>query len=324
MLTYRAQVIDGHIQVGLQEAPTPEPGPEQLLVRVHAAGLNRGTLIALHRAVESGTPVPLGMEAAGEVVRGGSHARAFRAGDRVMGRCAAGHSEYVLMDVHDAMRVPERLSWTQAAALPIVTMVVYDMLVAQGRLAAGEWLLVTGVSSGVGVAALQLAKALGAHVIGTSGSEEKLRHLKTLGLDVGLATRRPDFHDAILAATEGRGVDLAINTVGGSVFAECVRSLAFQGRLAMVGYLDGILECPLDLAALHSNRLTLFGVSSKKLSPAQRGRIVQGVTRDVLPLVDEGRLLPVIDKAFAWNELDRAIAYMESDAQLGKVVLTVQ
>src|SRR5262249_42967474 len=114
-------------------------------------------------------------------------------------------------------------------------MVVHDMLVAQGGLKAGEWLLVTGVSAGVGVAALQAAKAIGAKVIGTSGSSEKLKKLSALGLDVGIETRKPDFHDAVMKATGGKGVDLVVNNVGGSVFAECIRCLAFQGRLATVG-----------------------------------------------------------------------------------------
>ncbi|CAM5203068.1 NADPH:quinone reductase-like Zn-dependent oxidoreductase OS=Castellaniella defragrans OX=75697 GN=HNR28_001595 PE=4 SV=1 [Castellaniella defragrans] len=322
MHTYRAQVVDDRIQLSPQEIATPEPGAHQLLVRVHAAGMNRGELLALHRKGAS-APVPLGMEAAGEVLRAGPDTAPFQAGARVMGRCAGSYSEYALMDARDAMPIPERLSWTQAAALPIATMVVYDMLVAQGHLAAREWLLVAGISSGVGVTALQLAKALGARVIGTSGSERKLQVLKEQGLEVGLRTREPDFHDAVMAATDGRGANLVVNAVGGSVFSECLRSMALGGRLAMVGYLDGSQESALDLAALHSRRLTLFGVSSKQLTPEQRQRLVQGVVRDVLPLWADGRLAPLIDRTYAWDQLPQAVAYLESDTQLGKVVVTV-
>ena len=300
----------------------PEPGPHQLLIRVHAAGMNRGELLALHRR-GPGTIVPLGMEAAGEVVRTGADTAPFQAGERVMGRCAAAYSEYALMDARDAMTIPESLSWTQAASLPIATMVVYDMLVGQGHLAAHEWLLVTGISSGVGVTALQLAKALDARVIGTSGSARKLRALTRQGLDVGLHTREPDFHEAVMEATQGHGANLAVNTVGGTVFSECVRSLALEGRLALVGYLDGSQESPLDLGALHARRLTVFGVSSKQLTPEQRHRLVQGVVRDVRPLWADGRLVPLIDRTFAWNELPQAVAYLESDEQLGKVVISV-
>src|SRR5258706_4281551 len=159
--------------------------------------------------------------------------------------------------------VPASLSWEDAAEVPITFLVVYDMLVAQGNLKAGEWLLVTGVSSGVGVAALQAGKALGAKVIGTSGSREKLERLKKLGLDIAIETRKPDFSKQVLEATGGQGVNLVVNNVGGSVFAETIKCLAYQGRHATVGYLDGVLESKIDIEALHSKRLKLFGVSHK-------------------------------------------------------------
>lgn len=320
MRAHTARLVDDRIRIEPRDTPIPGPGAQQLLVRVRAAGLNRGELLAL-RKQPPGAPAVLGIEAAGEVVRAGADAGPFQAGDRVMGRCRAAFADYALLDAHEAMAVPERLSWIQAAALPIATMVVYDMLIAQGRLAAGEWLLVTGISSGVGVAALQLAKALGARVIGTSGSARKLADLERLGLDVGLHTRAADFHDAVMAATGGRGAGLAVNIVGGSVFAECVRCLAFEGRLATVGYMDGVLEGRLDLAALHARRLTVFGVSSKGCGPEERRRIVRGVAERVLPLVADGRLVPAIDRVFPFGELEAAITRMESDEQLGKIVV---
>ncbi|MGE4452191.1 zinc-binding dehydrogenase [Castellaniella sp.] len=319
MRAHAARLVDDRIRIESRDVPVPEPGPRQLLVRVCAAGLNRGELLAL-RKQPAGTQAILGIEAAGEVVRAGADAGPFKAGDRVMGRCRAAFADYALLDAHDALVVPERLSWAQAAALPIAAMVVYDMLIAQGRLVEDEWLLVTGISSGVGVTALQLAKALGARVIGTSGSAGKLAALERLGLDVGLRTRAPDFHDAVMAATGGRGANLIVNIAGGSVFAECVRTLAFEGRLATVGYMDGVLEGRLDLAALHARRLTIFGVSSKGCGPERRRRIVQGVAERVLPLVADGRFAPAIDRVFPFDELEAAIARMESDEQLGKIV----
>lgn len=322
MRTYGAQLIDGRIRIERQDVPTPQPGPRQLLIRMRAAGLNRGELLALHAQPRpSGQTASLGIEAAGDVVQAGDDTLPFQIGDRIMGRCRGAFSDYVLIDVDDAMAVPERLSWSQAAAVPIATMVVYDMLMAQGRLAAGEWLLVAGISSGVGVAALQLAKALGARVIGTSGSAQKLADLERLGLDVGLCTRAADFRGAVMDATGGQGADLIVNIVGGTVFAECIRSLAFEGRLATVGYMDGVLEGQLDLAALHARRLTIFGVSSKGCGPARRRRIVQGVADQVLPLFADGRITPLIDKAFPFDDLAAAIAHMESDEQLGKIVI---
>jgi NADPH:quinone reductase-like Zn-dependent oxidoreductase len=221
------------------------------------------------------------------------------------------------------MWVPGRLSWEEAAATPLVFLVVYDMLVAQGHLVAGQWLLVTGVSSGVGVAALQTARALGARVIGTSGSADKLARLEKLGLDVGIRTRAGDFHEAVLKATDGQGANLVVNNVGGTVFAECIKSLAFQGRLAIVGHMDRTLSAPLDLEALHSKRLTVFGVSNRFRTAPQRAETVRGFVHDVLPYLEDGRLRPLVDKVFAFDDLPAAIAFMESDAQVGKIVVKV-
>src|SRR5256886_9929579 len=182
--------------LGVGEKPQPQPGPDQLLVRVRAASLNRGELIRGQGLIKAGTEKPAGMDAAGEVV--GTN-------ERVMGRLPGAFAEYGVMDKQDAIPIPATLSWEEAAAVPITFLVVYDMLVQQGCLKAGEWLLVTGVSAGVGVAALQAGKALGAKVIGTSGAAEKLKKLSALGLDVAVNTRKPDFHDAVMKATEGKG-----------------------------------------------------------------------------------------------------------------------
>lgn len=305
-------------KVELRDTPAPEPKPGELLVRVRAAALNRGELLG---GKAGASAKPGGGECAGEIVKLGDGVTGFAAGDRVMGRCGGGFAEYALTDAREAMRAPTRLSWDEAAATPLVFLVVYDMLVAQGHLAAGQWLLVTGVSSGVGVAALQMARALGARVIGTSGSDDKLARLAGLGLDVGVRTRTGDFHDAVMKATDGKGVNLVVNNVGGSVFAECLRSLAFEGRIAIVGHLDRVMTSPLDLEALHSKRLTVFGVSNRLRNAAQRAETVRGFVRDILPFLEDGRLKPAVDKAFAFEELPAAIAFMESDAQVGKIVM---
>lgn len=308
----------GGTKVELRETATPEPKPGEILVRVRATALNRGELLP----GKAGAPAkPGGGECAGDVVKVGDDVSGVSTGDRVMGRCSGGFAAYAVIDAREAMPVPARLSWEAAAAAPLVFLVVYDMLVAQGRLAAGQWLLVTGISSGVGVAALQTAKVLGARVIGTSGSGEKLARLETLGLDVGLRTRTGDFHDAVMKATDGKGVNLVVNTVGGSVFPECIRALAFEGRLAMVGYLDRVLTAPLDLAALHGQRLTLFGVSNRHRSAAQRAETVRGFVKDLLPRFEDGRLRPLVDRVFGFEDLPAAITFMEGDAQVGKIVV---
>jgi NADPH2:quinone reductase len=297
----------------LREAPMPKPGSDQVLVRVRAAGLNRGEFLR-HGLTKPGAPKVGGTEGAGEVE--GS-------GERVMGRLPASFAEYAVMDKADAIAVPPGLSWEEAAATPLTFLVVYDMLVQQGSLKRGEWLLVTGVSAGVGVAALLAAKALGAKVIGTSGSAEKLERLKPLGLDVGLQTRVPDFAKAVLEATGGKGVDLVVNNVGGSVFAECIKCLGYEGRLATVGYVDGVMKAEMDIEALHSKRLKLFGVSNKMRNAAQRGVTVEGFKRDFLPLFAGGKLKPVIDRVYDFKDLPQAKARMESNAHLGKIVVRV-
>jgi NADPH:quinone reductase-like Zn-dependent oxidoreductase len=241
-----------------------------------------------------------------------------------MGRLPGAFAEYGLMDKQDAIPIPPNLSWEEAGAIPITFNVVYDMLVQQGGLKAGEWLLVTGASAGVGVAAMQAAKALGAKVIGTSGSASKLATLKSHGLDVGIETRKPDFAEEVMKATGGKGVNLVVNNVGGTVFAECIRCMAYEGRLATVGYLDHTMRAEMDLEALHSKRLKLFGVSNKLRTAEQRKATVDGMKRDFMPLFAAGKLKPLITRVFDFKDLPKAKDYMESDAGLGKIVVRVQ
>jgi NADPH2:quinone reductase len=321
MQSYWIQAEENRATLQLRTLPIPEPGPRQLLLRVHAAGLNRGEFIVGHGLHKPGTAKAVGIEGAGEVIKRGAEVSRFASGDRIMGRFPAAFSEYALIDEREAIPIPAGLSWEEAASIPVTYMVVYDMLVVQGCIAPGDWVLITGASSGVGVAALQTAKALGAKIIGTSGSRDKLASLQSLGLDVGICTRSADFHDAVMQATEGRGVNLIVNNVGGSVFAECVRALAFRGRLATVGYVDGVLKGEIDIEALHAKRLTLFGVSNKQRSAEQRAEDVPGFVADVLPAIAAGRIRPVIDRVFPFDQLAAARAHMESNLHLGKIVI---
>jgi len=322
MKSYSLLLESGQTVLQLGELPTPEPGAGQVLVKMFAAGLNRGEFIP-GGLIKQGAAKPAGIEGAGEIAALGAGVGGLKVGDRVMGRCPGAFSEFALMDAREAIHVPAGLGMEAAASVPLTFLVVHDMLALQGRLQPGEWMLVTGVSSGVGVAALQAAKALGAKVIGTSGSPEKLDKLKALGLDVGIPTRQPDFAEAVIQATVGQGVDLVVNTVGGSVFAECVRCMGFQARLATVGYVDQVLKAEIDLQALHAKRLTLFGVSNKLRNADQRADGVPAFVADLMPAIADGRIQPLVDRVFAFADLPAARAHMEANAHLGKIVITM-
>jgi len=310
----------GRISLELRDVPEPVPGKGEVLLRVHAAGLNRGEFISHNKAdsIQAG-----GREAAGTVVAVGEGVTGIRIGDRIMGRARGAFAEYTRIEAHQAMPVPERLQWTQAAAVPLAFLVTYDMLYPYGKLKPAEWLLITGVSSGVGVASLQTAKAIGAQVIGTSGSAEKLEALKMRGLDHGIVTRVADFAAQARALAGGGGVDVIVNNVGGSVFEECVRALAHRGRLATVGTLDGVDKAEIDIGAMHARRLELFGVSNGHTTPAERAQSVTGFKRDVLPAFADGRIAPAIDRVFGFDELPAAHAHMQANAHVGKIVVSV-
>lgn len=319
MQSWWMQMTEAATALELRDTPVPQPGGKQVLVRLHAAGLNRGEFLPSHG--QSASWKAVGGEGAGEVVAVGAEVTAWRPGDRVMGRAAGSFAEYALMEANEAMPIPVGLTWEQAAGIPLAFLVAFDMLVLQGRLKAGDWLLVNGVSSGVGVASLQLGKALGAKVIGTSVSAEKLAALQPLGLDLGLCTRKPDFAAAVMEATGQHGADLVVNTVGGSVFAENIRAMAFEGRLATVGYVDGVLHADIDLEALHAKRLAVFGVSNKMRSKDQRASGIPRFVAEVLPHFAAGRIRPQVDQVVDFAQLPQAKARMEAGAHIGKIVL---
>jgi NADPH:quinone reductase-like Zn-dependent oxidoreductase len=323
--SYWLRTDDGRIQLEQRDVPEPDAEVGHLVVRVRAAGLNRGEMIVggvMHRADKIG-----GTEAAGEVHAVGPGVEGWQVGDRVMGR-VIGHdrgafAEYTVIPAHQAMRVPEPLSMEEAAAIPVCFCAAYDAVVAYGRLRQDQWMLVTAASSAVGVAAIQTGKILGARVVGTSGSPDKLKVLATLGMDEGIATRRPDFAEKVVAITRD-GANLAVNCLGGSVFGECMRSLGFAGRIATVGYVDGVHETEIDLRRLHANRHVVFGISNSRLGEAGRAATVAGFVRDILPAFAEGKVRPRIDRIFSFHDLPAAKAHLESDTQVGKIVVRIE
>jgi NADPH2:quinone reductase len=319
MQSWWMQIAKTDPTLELRDSPIPIAGPTQLLVRLRAASLNRGEFLPGHGAV--GSWKSIGGEGAGEVVTTGRDVDGFRTGDRVMGRCAAAFSEYALIEATEAIPMPDKLSWEQGAAIPLTFLVSFEMLVLKGQINPGDWVLINGVSCGVGVASLQLAKARGAKVIGTSGSAEKLASLQPLGLDLGLCTRGPDFAAAVMHATGQQGANLIINTVGGTVFTENIRSLAFEGRLATVGYVDGVVHAEIDLEALHTKRLTVFGVSNRLRSKEQRAAAVPRFISEIMPLIASGSILPQIDQVLDFSDVPRAKARMEAAGHVGKIVV---
>ena len=326
----KAWMLDPVAQIlSLAERAMPEPGPQEVLIRVKAASLNRGEfLVGMGIGGAGSASKPSGMEAAGEVVAIGEqvaqHASCpIAIGDRIMGRAPGGFAEYALLDAQDILAIPSSMDWIDAACVPIAYLVAYDMVVAGGELQKGQSCLITGASSGVGVASMQIAQVIGARVIGTSSSQHKLDRLKSLGLDEALLSRGPDFVQAVLELSGHKGVELAINNVGGSVFEACLQALAYQGRLALVGFVDGVKQSSIDLDRVHAQRLKIFGVSNKFRRADQRAQTVSGFAKDMLPHFHSGKLKPVIEQIFDFEDLPNAQSAMQSNSHLGKLVLKV-
>lgn len=321
MKTYWIKNTGTTTELLLRELPQPQPTAGQMLVRMRATSLNRGDLLARIKRHSAADGRPAGIDGSGEVVSVGSEVNGFKPGDRVLFRAHACFAECAVVEPPLAAHMPQRLSWEEAAALPAAYITAWEAVVEFGRVRAGEWVLLCGASSGVGVAALQIAKSLGARVIGTSGSAQKLAKLKALGLDVGIEARGGAFAEAALQASGGKGVNVAVNLVGGSAFPACVRVAADFGRVIIVGYVDGEMHADFDLEAVHGKRLQICGISNTPLAPAQRAASMAGFMRDVYPALASGAIKPVIDRVFDFDELPAAKAYVDTDQFLGKVVV---
>lgn len=322
----RALVIDDTGQAPrlvLRELAPPEPGAGELLVRVHMAGVNRADL-ALSRHHYADNPLGIaGSEMAGEVIGIGPGCSGFVVGDRVLALAPACHAEQVCIDHRLALHVPEDMDWRTAAALPAWYMTAHNALLAEGRLRPGEAVLVQGATSGVGIAAVQVAKCLGAaKVIGVARSVEKLRGLASYGLDLALPAD-PSWPDAALSATDGRGVDLVIDMVGGGALDGNLRSAAVRGRIVAVGRLGGASDT-LDIAALAFKRVQLLGVTFRSRSVEEKAEIAQAFAAAVLPWASEGRVRPLIDRVYPLSDAEAAQAHVRRNAHFGKVLLEVQ
>lgn len=321
MKSYWLKKTGDRAALEVREVAVPQPAPGEMRVRLRATSINRGDMLARIHRHGADQPRPAGVDGAGVVDALGVGATGFSVGDHVMFRARGCFAEYVIVDPALAARVPAQLSWEEAAAIPIAYITAYEALVQFGQLQAGEAVLIAGVTSGVGVAALHTAKYLGAQVIGVSRSTGKLKIMQSLGADVAIQAQAGMFASKVRVATGGHGVNLAINLVGGSVFAECMSALADFGRQVVVGYVDGQMKAEIDLEVLHGKRLHVMGISNAPLAPAQRAEAMRGFMDVLYPAFANGKIRPVIDRVFEFDELPAAKAYVETDQLLGKVII---
>jgi NADPH:quinone reductase-like Zn-dependent oxidoreductase len=343
-----------------RELSTPKPGAGEIRVRVHAVGLNRADLLQRrgHYPAPPGAPAQIpGLEYSGIVDDVGAGVTRWRAGDRVMGIIGGGaYAEAVVVDAREALPSPAALSLEEAAAIPEAFLTAHDALFTLLRLTSGEDLLIHAIGSGVGLAALQLARAVGARVLGTSRSEWKLERARELGLDLGIntgsgaregadtapaggGTKGPEsideavrpgadgaassgeaFVDEVLRETGGVGVQAVLDLVGGAYLAGNLRALASRGRAAVVGLVAG-RRAELDLGLLLSKRLTLIGTVLRSRSLEEKIAVAQAFRETALPLFETGRLHPTLDRVYPFTEVGAAHEYMESNQNFGKIVL---
>ena len=306
----------------LREIPVPAAALGQALVAVRAAGTNRGELIRGADA-RAGNPARAGGEFAGEVVSLGGGVTGFAPGDHVMGRAAGSYAEYVTASARALMRVPAGMSWAEAAAVPNVFVTAHDALVTNAAVAAGEAVMVTAAPSGVGTAAVQIARHVGAApVIATTRTAAKAAALRALGAHEVVDTTEDGWVDAVLRATEGRGVDVIIDHVGGSMLADNIRALALKGRLVSVGRnASRVGDCDLDEIA--RKRARIIGVTFRTRTPEQSLACSERFATHLLDAVGRGDLKPVLDRTFPFERLADAHTYMLGNTQTGKIVLTV-
>jgi NADPH2:quinone reductase len=320
-----AVVTEAGLQV--REVDKPTPGPEQVLVRVRAAGLNRADLgvAAGHAHGRMGGPGTIvGIEFAGEVEAVGSAVKSVKSGDRVTCSSSGGYAEYAVADWGRAVPIPaNNMSYEQAATLPIALQTMHNALVTVGRLKAGETVLIQGASSGVGLMGLQIARLKGARlVIGTSTNAGRRARLAEFGANLAIDTGESNWSEKVQAATDNKGVDLIVDQVSASVANENMKAAAVLGRIVNVGRLGGARgEFDFDLHAL--KRIGYIGVTFRTRSVEEVRAIVEAMRADLWPHVESGRLALPIDKTFPLDEAPAALDHMRANAHFGKIVLTV-
>jgi putative PIG3 family NAD(P)H quinone oxidoreductase len=311
-----------------REVPDPVAGPEDLLVRVRATALNRADLLQRMGGYPQPGPKPAfeipGLEYAGEVIAVGERVEGFAVGDRVMGLLAGGgYAELVATHYRLAVKVPDVLSWEEAGATPEVFITAHDALLQCG-LAAGERVLIHAAGSGVGVAATQIARVMGASLVaGTAGSAEKLARAAELGLDLGINYREQDFAEEVLRATDGKGVDVILDVIGAEYWERNLRALAVKGRMVVVGLMGGT-GASTNLGVLLQKRLQVRGTTLRARPMEEKATATRAFEKSVLPHIASGRVKVVIDRVYALRDAAEAHAYMATNANFGKIVLVAE
>jgi NADPH2:quinone reductase len=317
--------VDGKPELFLREVPRPEPGPHELLVRVHCAGVNFADLARSARhfgaaGAAAGAAIA-GLEMAGEVAAVGAQVRGFQCGDRVMGLAQATYAEYCCIDHRVALRVPATMPWPEAAATPAAFMTAHDALATNAEMQAGEAVLIQAASSGVGIAAVQIARLLGAgQVIGTSTSDAKLERLAALGLQHGINSRACDFAGAVLEITSGKGADVIIENIGGPTLAGDVKCAAVKCRIVNVGRMGGA-RGEIDLEEHSRKRIRHIGVTYRTRTVEEHAEVARRTAEALLPALAAGVIRPVVDRRFPLEQAAQAQDYLQSGRHFGKVLL---
>jgi len=320
--TMRKIVHANDAPLALAEAPVPEPGAGQILIRVAAAGINRPDLAqrAGMYPPPPGAPETLGLEVAGEITAIGASVSRWKVGDQVCALLAGGgYAEYALADAGSALPIPKGLSLIEAAALPETVFTVWANVFESGALRPGETLLVHGGASGIGTTAIQMAKAHGARVFATAGDDEKCRLCEKLGAERGINYRSEDF-EAI--AREAGGADVILDIVGAPYLAKNINAAKPLGRIVMIAQLQGA-HAEINLMLIMLKRLTLTGSTLRSRAADEKARIAREVERQVWPWIEAGKVKPVIDSTFPLAEAEAAHARLQGGAHAGKIMLTV-
>ncbi len=325
-MRYVAYTDGGPEQLSIAIGPTPQPRVDEVLIRVEAIGVNRPDVLqrsGLYPPPPGANPV-LGLECAGEVVAVGAGVTAWNVGDKVAALANGGaYAEYCTVPAAQCLPWPKGVDAVTAASLPETFFTVYANVFMMGRLTAGESFLVHGGTSGIGVTALLLATEFGATAYATAGSDEKVAACLNLGAKAAINYRTQDFAEAIRSLTDKRGVDVILDMVGAPYFVRNIRSLALEGRLVQIAFLQGSKVAEFDLMPVMLRRLTFTGSTMRARSTAQKAAIAKQLREKVWPVLDAGRCLPPIHAIFAFEDVAEAHRLMETSAHIGKIMLSL-